>query len=97
MLPIFFFHTYKSTRQVKKANGLLHSSLHQEGWDTFWTLTVWENEGAMKNYRNAGSHLKAMKISRKIADELEKVNWENDSIPAWEECIERLHQHYGRL
>jgi hypothetical protein len=39
-----------------------------------------------------------MKISRKIADELEKINWvnEDDKIPNWKECKERLHKKYGR-
>jgi len=65
---------------------------------TYWTLTVWKDKECMKKYRNNGKHLKAMKISRNIADELEKINWEveNEDIPNWKECKERLHQNYGR-
>lgn len=98
MLPLFFLHTYKSNQQLKKAEGLLHSSVRNDDLMTYWTLTVWENEESMKKYRNNGNHLKAMKISRKIADELEKINWinEDDKIPNWKECKERLHQNYGR-
>jgi hypothetical protein len=97
MLPKFFLYTMKSIRQVKKANGLMHSSVNNEGWSTFWTLTVWENKECMKAYRDNGNHLQAMRISRKIAQELEKINWESDRIPRWSECKERLHKHYGRI
>ncbi|MFF2286665.1 hypothetical protein [Peribacillus butanolivorans] len=96
MLPIFFIHTIKSIIQSKKAEGIVHSSFEKEGWITYWTLTVWENEDCMKEYRNNGNHLKAMKISRKIADQLEKINWEDDNIPNWKECKKLLHKKYGR-
>jgi heme-degrading monooxygenase HmoA len=96
MLPLFIFHTFKSIRQSKKAKGLVHASFRNEGWLTYWTLTVWEDEASMKEYRNKGNHLKAMKVSRKIADQLEKLNWEDDHIPDWQECMELLHNHYHR-
>lgn len=95
-LPIFFWHTIKSIIQSKKAEGLVHSSFEKEGWDTYWTLTVWENKDCMKAFHNKGNHLKAMKISRNIADELEYINWEADNIPTWNECKERLHKNFGR-
>ncbi|MRG87183.1 DUF3291 domain-containing protein [Salinibacillus xinjiangensis] len=95
-LPSFFWHTYKSIIQSKKAKGLLHSSFEKEGRETFWTLTVWESKDDMKKYRNNGNHLKAMKISRNIADELQYINWEGDQNPSWKECMERLHKKYGQ-
>ncbi|PLT27917.1 hypothetical protein [Peribacillus deserti] len=95
-LPAFIWYTLRSVSQSKKAPGLLHSSLDKEGWHTYWTLTLWENKDDMKMYRNKGNHLKAMKISRKIASELESLNWEGDHHPSWSECKERLHIKYGR-
>lgn len=96
MLPAFFWHTIKSIYQSKKVEGLLHSSFEKEGWDTYWTLTIWETKNSMKEFRNKGNHLKAMRVSRSIADELETINWEADNKPSWEECKERLHQKFGR-
>ncbi|RBW67952.1 DUF3291 domain-containing protein [Bacillus taeanensis] len=95
-LPSFIWHTLQSMNQLKKAEGLTHSSFNKEGWLTYWTLTVWENKEDMKNYRNNGSHLKAMKIARKIADELESFHWEGETIPSWAESKERLHKNYVR-
>jgi heme-degrading monooxygenase HmoA len=96
MLPIFMYYTYKATRQIKEANGLIYSSLKKENWSTYWTLTVWDNEESMKNYRNKGNHQKAMKKSRYIGDEFEKINWEGNRIPDWQECMNLLHEKYNR-
>ena len=96
MLPVFFYHTLWSIIQSKNAKGLLYSSFDRESWHTYWTLTVWENQDCMRAFRNKGSHLKAMKISRNIADELEYINWEADQIPTWDECKKRLHHRFGR-
>ncbi|MBM7691573.1 heme-degrading monooxygenase HmoA [Peribacillus deserti] len=95
-LPAFIWYTVKSINQAKKAEGILYSSFNKEGWHTYWTLTIWENNQSMKKYRNNGSHLKAMKVSRKIASELESMNWEADHQPPWDECKERLDNKFGR-
>lgn len=94
-LPNFFFHTIKSIIQSKKEEGLKHSSFYKEGWDTYWTLTVWESKEHMKLFRNNGNHLKAMKLSRNIAGKLELINWEAEAIPTWNECKDRLHKKFG--
>ncbi|KGX90773.1 hypothetical protein [Pontibacillus marinus] len=96
-LPKFFFHTIKSILQSKKAEGLKFSSFNKEGWDTYWTLTVWESKEDMIFFRNNGNHLKAMKTSRTIADKLEYINCERETIPTWNECKDKLYKKYGRL
>ncbi|WP_067726794.1 hypothetical protein [Oceanobacillus damuensis] len=95
-LPRFFVYTIKSIIQSRKADGLKFSSFNKEGWVTYWTLTVWESKEHMKVFRNNGNHLKAMKISRNIADELESVNWDAETIPDWDECKDTLFKKYGR-
>ncbi|MFC7370273.1 hypothetical protein ACFQPF_01095 [Fictibacillus iocasae] len=96
MLPLFVFHTIRSIIQAKKAKGILHSSYISEGWITYWTLTVWESEQHMKEYRNKGSHRSAMKNSRRIADELEKVNYVGLDFPSWETAKKIVNERYGR-
>jgi len=95
-LPVFIWHTIRSIIQSRKAEGLKYSSFEKEGWDTYLTLTVWENEVSMKEYRDRGNHLKAMKLSIKITDELESINWEAEDKPTWDECKDRLHKKFGR-
>ncbi|MGX2959782.1 hypothetical protein JNUCC23_11035 [Peribacillus sp. JNUCC 23] len=60
-------------------------------------LEVWESKEHMKVFRNNGNHLKAMKISRNIADKLELINWEAEAIPTWNECKDRLQKKFGRI
>lgn len=96
MLPSFIWYTFKSINQSRKAEGLLYSSFDKESWDTYWTLTVWENEDSMREFRNKGNHLTAMKVSRNIADQLQTINWEAELKPSWNECKERLHNKYRK-
>lgn len=95
-LPSFVWHTIQSTVQLRKAEGLQHSSFYKEGWFTYWTLTVWDQKSSMLTFRNKGRHLKAMKNAKNIADQLESIHWETENIPLWDDCRRRLHSKYGR-
>jgi hypothetical protein len=88
--PVFAWFTLKSIIQSRKFTGLLKSSLRKEGWMTYWTLTVWDTKEYMMAFRNTGSHLEAMKIARQIADKLDYVHWEDDTIPDWRIAMQRL-------
>ncbi|ULO07630.1 DUF3291 domain-containing protein [Paenibacillus sp. 19GGS1-52] len=94
--PYFIYHIVRSTKQLNMAAGLLYSDLTRDSWRVGWTMSVWENKDRMLEYRNHGNHAKAMRISRRIGDELEAVHWEAETIPSWEEAKIRLHQKYGR-
>ncbi|WP_197284252.1 hypothetical protein [Bacillus sp. JCM 19041] len=88
-LPLFTLHTLKSIWQLKKIKGVRFSSYRKEGLLTFWTMTGWENIDAMKQFRNHGAHLEAMKVSRKLADELQYIRLETNDRPSWQECKQR--------
>ena len=96
ILPSFYWYTVSSIIQVKKAKGLIYSSYTKDDFLTYWTLSVWENKDLMTIYRNNGNHLKAMKISRELADELEYTSWEANNVPNWKECKNRLYMKYGK-
>ncbi|WP_208619441.1 U32 family peptidase [Paenibacillus helianthi] len=96
VLPFFIYHIVRSTKQLNRAAGLLHSDLTRDSWRVGWTMSVWENKDRMLEYRNHGNHAKAMRIARRIGDEVEAVHWDADTIPSWEEAKIRLHQKYGR-
>jgi hypothetical protein len=59
-LPSFFLMTTLSQRQVIRASGFLGGRLLLDRRWTFWTLTGWESERAMKYYRGSDAHAKVM-------------------------------------
>ena len=54
-LPIFFIQAYRAGRQAAKADGNLAARLLREQRNTFWTMTGWSSEGAMKAFMTPAS------------------------------------------
>lgn len=95
--PLAFFgfwrHAIPSKMQADKAPGLLFLEL--KTIDRFHhTFTIWENKEAMQAYLKSGSHLKAMKVFRKIATG-KVLGYEANSAPTWEDAL-RLWSEEGR-
>lgn len=59
-LPAFFVYAMRSQRQLRGAAGYLAGQLAPTLPRTFWTVTLWESEAAMRAYRNSGAHMRAM-------------------------------------
>ena len=59
---------------------------------TYWTLTVWSSEQAMKKFRGANAHARAMPRLADWCDEGAYAHWiaAGDAIPIWEEAYEHL-------
>jgi hypothetical protein len=56
-LPPFLLHTARIARQLRTANGLLgYSLLARPMAREFFTLSVWENEGALNTFVRAAPH-----------------------------------------
>src|ERR1043165_3851165 len=56
VLP-FGWYTWRSFRQANNAPGNRGAKVRRAQGFAFWTLTVWENEAAMKDYRIKPPHL----------------------------------------
>jgi hypothetical protein len=74
-LPAFLWMTFRSQRQVLCATGFLGGRLLVDAKRTFWTLTVWESERAMKAFRGDGPHAQAMPKLVEWCDEAAYVHW----------------------
>jgi len=70
--------------QLSNANGLLFIELNG-----LRTLTGWESHEAMKEFRNSGHHLDAMKNLKKIG-KTKSITWESESKPSWDQVKEKL-------
>jgi quinol monooxygenase YgiN len=97
-LPAFLLHTFRAARQIRRAEGNLSFSLLNDARHTFWTLSVWHDEAAMRAFMLSGAHREAMPHFLEWCDEAALVHWtqESEEPPVWAEAHRRLRQQ-GRL
>jgi hypothetical protein len=91
-LPAFFLRTMPSIRQVKRASGYRNGALLADRAWTFWTVTVWVDQAAMRDYMMSGAHRAAMPSLVNWCDEASVVHWEQpeDALPSWPEAERRM-------
>jgi hypothetical protein len=93
-LPGFVLHALKSRSQVQRAAGFQGGSLLADRRSTFWTMTAWDGEEAMRAYILAGDHRAAMPRLLAWCDEASVVHWVHDeqTLPSWRSAAERMRQ-----
>ena len=96
-LPLFAWHAVRSNRQVQRAPGFLQGALLPDRQWTFWTLTAWESQEAMRSFMTTGDHKAAMPHLMEWCDEASVAHWEQQdaTLPTWEEA-DRLMRETGR-
>ena len=59
---------------------------------TFWTLTLWDDDRSMLQFRNSASHRKAMQRLPDWCNEASYFHWnqEQNTLPGWIEASGRL-------
>jgi hypothetical protein len=97
-LPAFLWNTFFADRQVARSDGFLGGRLLVDRRHTYWTLTLWKSEQAMKAFRGSGAHAKVMPKLAEWCDEAAYMHWSTESVvvPSWKEAYERLVSE-GRL
>ncbi len=96
-LPLFLWHTLRSFRQSRAAAGNL-TTLARRARGAFWTITVWRDKAAMRDFMLGGAHRGAMPHLQHWCDEASLTQWEQDgpAPPTWTEAERRLAAE-GRL
>lgn len=91
-LPSFALYAWRSFRQVQSRAGFVGGAFAAERPLCFWTFTVWSDEEAMRAFRNAAAHMRAMPRLRHWCDEASYVHWlQNEaSAPTPAVAFERL-------
>lgn len=91
-LPSFFFHTYRSQKQLAASPGYLAGGTAMESLRSFWTVTCWQSLDAMRAFRNAGAHMKAMRRLIDICCAASYTHFEQDSaeLPTLEQAHARM-------
>jgi len=96
-LPGFFLAALRTSRQARKAEGNLRVQVLRDRKNTFWTLTSWESEAALRAFMLGGAHGPVMRKLLNWCDEASVVRWEQGSpeLPTWVEAHRRM-QAEGR-
>ena len=91
-LPAFFWHTTKSGKQLVKDSTFNKGKTLLDKGLVFWTMTLWNNEADMRDYRNTDAHKKAMPKLQHWCNEASLVHWqqEKEEFPSWAEAHKRM-------
>lgn len=91
-LPSFFWFAWRSAQQSSRAAGNLNIKLVQDAHLTFWTLTAWEDEAAMRSFMMTGAHRESMSKLINWCDEASLVHWlqETAELPDMTEAHRRM-------
>lgn len=97
-MPGFMLKAFQTSRQASAAPGNLAVRVLRDSANTFWTVTVWDNESSMRNYMLSGAHGRVMKRLLDWCDEAAVVHWtqETADAPTWPEAYRRLQQEGRR-
>jgi hypothetical protein len=87
-----------SVKELKKSKGLLKGMELIDKNFTFWTITLWEDEASMKEFRGSLPHRKAMKHLPNWCNEASYHHWvqEDSNFPTWNTISEKLYTE-GKL
>jgi hypothetical protein len=95
--------TFRSQRQVSRAEGFVGGRLLIDSHRTYWTLTVWDTERAMKQFRGSGVHAQVMPKLVEWCDEasyahstIAEAPIGDGTVPSWPEAYPHLVSE-GRL
>jgi hypothetical protein len=97
-LPAFLVHAERSGRQAQRANDYRGGALSADfARLTFWTLTLWSNEAAMRAYRIAEPHKSVMRRIR-WCDEAAVAHREQptEQLPGDDDVLQFMREH-GRV
>ena len=92
--PPFALAAVASLQQARATAGFRGGSVCPDRRLTFWTLTVWESEDAMRAYMLSGAHRAAMPKFAEWCDEASVVHWEQSgaAAPSWPQAADRMRQ-----
>ncbi len=92
LLTAFMRANEASVKSLKGLQGFLGGSELIDRGLVFWTLTVWEDDSAMRAFRNGPAHRAAMQRLPDWCDEAAYVHWlqEDAGLPDWAAASKRL-------
>ncbi len=94
MIPRFLFYTVRILVQLTKSRGLVGYSLRANLFkNSFWTLSVWQDQSALRDFAFKGFHREVMKLLRNDMGSTKFIKWtlEGTAVPpSWEDAMRRF-------
>jgi hypothetical protein len=81
-MPALLIQAFRSARQASLLGDCHSTAVLREAHRTFWTITIWADETAMRNYMSSGIHRRVMPKLAHWCDEGSEVHWSQDSSEA---------------
>jgi quinol monooxygenase YgiN len=92
-VPWFLLHTLRIARQLAAARGLVGYSLNAEPLaKRFWTLSVWEDDAALRAFAGTPPHAQAMRVMAPHMRPTAFVRWTLTGSalpPTWADALGR--------
>jgi hypothetical protein len=92
--PRFLFYTAKILVQLSQSNGLVGYSLRAYLFDnSFWTLSAWKDESALRDFAFKGIHKSGMKLLRNDMGSTRFMKWAvkgTETPLSWEDAARRF-------
>ena len=82
-LPPFLRETETIVTQLAQSAGFQGGAVLIEGVMVFWTRSAWENEAAMKAFRDTDAHRVSMPNLLDWCDEAAVAHWEGEASNDW--------------
>lgn len=91
-LPLFAWYTFHSSQQIRRAPGFITGAFIQEPKLSFWTVSAWSEQAAMRHYRNRDAHRRAMPKLLDWCDEASIAHWEqaDATLPTANEALAQM-------
>jgi hypothetical protein len=92
-IPLFFRFTYQVHRQLLVSPGAIGYRLRAKIWSRqFWTLSVWESDGALMDFVAKVPHREVMKELAPLMGATSFSRWKllgSGVPPRWDEAVRR--------
>ena len=93
-MPRFNLYTKRVQRQLAESGGLLGYAVGAKPWrKQFWTLSVWEDERALRKFVHSGIHKGVMIVLQDDMADFANRAWTvrgSHVPPAWETALKHL-------
>lgn len=85
-LLAFFKFNGQIIKELQRTQCKKHKVTGSWNLKVWYTMTLWENENDINDFYRNGSHLEAMKQSKKFSSKIQSLRVQNEDLLGWKEA-----------